>query len=82
VDLCDYTYREAAEVLEVPVGTVMSRLFRARRMLEDALGEERELAIAAKSEAKFVAKPIPAPRRLAPTPKEALSRPSESARAA
>jgi RNA polymerase sigma-70 factor (ECF subfamily) len=40
VDLRDHSYREAAEVLNVPVGTVMSRLFRARRMLEVALGEE------------------------------------------
>jgi RNA polymerase sigma-70 factor (ECF subfamily) len=78
VDLCDYTYREAAEVLEVPVGTVMSRLFRARRMLQEALGEERETAVVA----KVVAKPVPAPRRLVPAAKEAPSRPSEPARAA
>jgi RNA polymerase sigma-70 factor (ECF subfamily) len=29
----DLTYREAAEVLNVPVGTVMSRLARARKRL-------------------------------------------------
>jgi RNA polymerase sigma-70 factor (ECF subfamily) len=40
VDLADHSYREAAEVLGVPVGTVMSRLFRARRMLEAALTEQ------------------------------------------
>jgi RNA polymerase sigma-70 factor (ECF subfamily) len=33
----DFTYREIAEVLEVPVGTVRSRLHRARRMLQRAL---------------------------------------------
>jgi len=33
VDLCEMSYREAAVVLEVPVGTVMSRLFRARQRL-------------------------------------------------
>ncbi|MCB9832334.1 MAG: sigma-70 family RNA polymerase sigma factor [Planctomycetes bacterium] len=37
----DLKYREIAEVLEVPVGTVMSRLFRARAMLKERL---RELA--------------------------------------
>jgi len=39
VDLHEMSYREAAVVLEVPVGTVMSRLFRARRQLALALGE-------------------------------------------
>lgn len=39
VDLEDHSYREAAEQLGVPVGTVMSRLFRARRMLEAALDD-------------------------------------------
>ena len=37
VDLEGFSYKEAAEILEVPVGTVMSRLYRGRRILEKAL---------------------------------------------
>ncbi|MGH7263252.1 MAG: sigma-70 family RNA polymerase sigma factor [Candidatus Rokuibacteriota bacterium] len=36
-DLEGFTYREAAEVLSCPVGTVMSRLSRARCLLRQAL---------------------------------------------
>jgi len=38
IDLHELSYKEAAEVLEIPVGTVMSRLFRARRQLAQRLG--------------------------------------------
>jgi RNA polymerase sigma-70 factor (ECF subfamily) len=37
VDLEDYSYADAASVLGVPVGTVMSRLFRARQRLAQDL---------------------------------------------
>jgi RNA polymerase sigma-70 factor (ECF subfamily) len=46
VDIEDYTYADAAETLGVPVGTVRSRLFRARRLLQEALIEyARDLGI-------------------------------------
>jgi len=37
VDGEGYTYQEAAELLDAPVGTVRSRLFRGRRLLQEAL---------------------------------------------
>jgi RNA polymerase sigma-70 factor, ECF subfamily len=37
VDLQDFSYREVAEILGIPLGTVMSRLYRGRRLLEEAL---------------------------------------------
>ena len=39
VDLEDLSYREAAEVLNIPAGTVMSRLHRARKILQSQLQE-------------------------------------------
>ncbi len=37
IGLEDFTYQQAAEILSIPVGTVMSRLFRARKTLRKAL---------------------------------------------
>lgn len=37
VDVEDQSYESAAEVLNVPIGTVRSRLFRGRRMLQEQL---------------------------------------------
>jgi RNA polymerase sigma-70 factor (ECF subfamily) len=47
VDIGENSYKDAALTLGVPVGTVMSRLFRGRRLLAEALREEPELAAAA-----------------------------------
>ena len=40
VDIGDFTYQDAAQILGVPVGTVMSRLHRGRRILKTKLAEE------------------------------------------
>ena len=36
-DLEDFSYQEIAQILDIPVGTVMSRLYRARRRLESEM---------------------------------------------
>jgi|ERR671922_2698531 RNA polymerase sigma-70 factor (ECF subfamily) len=45
VDIGDFSYQDAAQILDIPIGTVMSRLHRGRRILKSelagaAVGEE------------------------------------------
>jgi RNA polymerase sigma-70 factor (ECF subfamily) len=40
VDLGDFSYADAAQILDIPIGTVMSRLHRGRRILKQTLAEE------------------------------------------
>src|SRR3982750_3475474 len=40
VDIGDFSYADAAQILDIPVGTVMSRLHRGRRILKQNLAEQ------------------------------------------
>ena len=40
VDIGEFSYAEAAQILDIPVGTVMSRLHRGRRILKTQLADE------------------------------------------
>ena len=40
VDIGDFSYQDAAQILDIPVGTVMSRLHRGRRILKTQLADE------------------------------------------
>jgi RNA polymerase sigma-70 factor, ECF subfamily len=39
VDIGDFSYAEAAQILDIPIGTVMSRLHRGRRILKSELAD-------------------------------------------
>ncbi len=41
VDLSDFSYADAARILDIPIGTVMSRLHRGRRVLKQELATGR-----------------------------------------
>ena len=40
VDIGDFSYGEAAQILDIPIGTVMSRLHRGRRILKQQLADQ------------------------------------------
>jgi RNA polymerase sigma-70 factor (ECF subfamily) len=39
VDVEEFAYKDAAEILAIPIGTIMSRLSRGRKLLREQLGE-------------------------------------------
>jgi RNA polymerase sigma-70 factor (ECF subfamily) len=39
VDIGDFSYQDAAQILDIPIGTVMSRLHRGRRILKKELAD-------------------------------------------
>jgi RNA polymerase sigma-70 factor (ECF subfamily) len=39
VDIGDFSYQDAAQILDIPIGTVMSRLHRGRRVLKRELAD-------------------------------------------
>ncbi len=47
VDVEEWSYRDAADALEVPLGTIMSRLHRGRRLLASVLSDNDQSARAA-----------------------------------
>lgn len=46
VDVAGFSYAETAQILDIPPGTVMSRLARARAALLDAVGESNIIPLA------------------------------------
>jgi RNA polymerase sigma-70 factor (ECF subfamily) len=40
VDIGEFSYADAAQILDIPIGTVMSRLHRGRKLLRQDLAEE------------------------------------------
>ena len=39
VDVEEFAYKDAAEILSIPIGTIMSRLSRGRKLLREQLSE-------------------------------------------
>ena len=43
VDIGQFSYADAAQILDIPIGTVMSRLHRGRRILKQELADLADL---------------------------------------
>jgi RNA polymerase sigma-70 factor (ECF subfamily) len=67
-DVEEFTYKEIAEIIDRPVGTVMSRLFRGRRMLQRSLLDYavRQGYVASREDAPAGAIPLDPHRRRRP----------------
>ena len=61
VDIAEMSYRDAATVIGVPLGTVMSRLHRGRKLLADALRDTNGTAPVALSAAPVAVVAVAAP---------------------
>jgi len=42
-DICGYSYKDISDFVGLPLGTIKSNIFRARRILRDSLYKERNV---------------------------------------